>query len=138
MNKGTAEYACFYDDPSNSNFFTIMNSAHLREVMVALGTFNELPKNYQAELRKNFVESRGYKNGVAFSEDESWDLDGDSWRGPNFSLGASTGHIRFTISWETLRFRREVEVLQANKTYLPVAENHGRCESIAAQNNSHK
>src|ERR1700730_17696129 len=71
-------YVCFDDDPNIKTFFVFAESKYVREYMMADGTFSKLPKNYQAELKKDFVISRGYDKGVALSAEDFLDADNDS------------------------------------------------------------
>jgi hypothetical protein len=125
-------YVCFDDDPNIKTFFVFAESKYVHEYMMADGTFGKLPKSYQTELKKDFVISRGYDKGVALSAEDFLDADHDSWVSQKFRLDNRTpARVRFTIVFQTLRYKRAVEILNADGTFRSEVARYGRCELVA-------
>lgn len=124
---------CFDDDPKLDTFFIFGQSKHMREFMLMDGTFSKLSKSMQAELKKDFLIVRGYNKGIAFDNNDFYEKDGSSWiteTGPLDKSGTKKLRVRLTINWETLRFKRSVEILDNNSKYLSEVARFGRCEDV--------
>lgn len=124
-------YVCFFEDPQLKTFFLFAESKELRDYMTANGTFAKLPKEHQTELKKDFLLVRGYNKGVAFASQDFYRPDNNAWISDTFPVGKKTARLRFTIVWETLRFSRSVEILNAKGTVQTEAPAFGKCEFVA-------
>lgn len=124
-------YVCFDDQPDLQTFFIFGESKILREFLIANGEFAKMPKKYQAELNKDYLIFRGYDKGVALSREEFFDKDGDSWVENGLFNKTTPIRIRFTIQWQTMRYRRSVEILNPNLTLRSEVSRYGRCEQIS-------
>lgn len=126
-------YACFEDDPSNEAFFIFGQSKDIREFMIADGTFGKLPKSLQLRLKKDFLIVRGYNKGVPWESESFLDGDEGSWISDQRMLNRHTPfRIRFTIDWQTLRYKWAVEVLNMDSTYRSEVASFGKCEEVPA------
>ncbi len=126
------EYVCFFDDPTNDSFFIFDQSKYLRKYMIANGIFGKLPIARQKELQKGFLIVRGYAKGVPFSEQQLFYKDGESWVTENFIVKRTPMRMRFSINWQTLRYRRAVEILNTDSSYQKEEAVYGRCETVSA------
>jgi len=125
---------CFDDDPKLDTFFIFGQSKHMREFMLMDGTFAKLSKPMQAQLKKDFLIVRGYNKGIAFDNNEFYEKDGASWiseTGPLDKAGTKKIRVRLTINWETLRFKRSVEILDHDSKYVSEVARFGRCEDVS-------
>ena len=126
---------CFDDDPKLDTFFIFGQSKHMREFMQLDGTFAKLSKPMQAKLKKDFLIVRGYNKGIAFDNNDFYDKDGASWldEATGFIDKAKTRQmrIRLTINWETLRYKRSVEILDQDSKFLSEVAHFGRCEDVS-------
>lgn len=126
-------YACFEDDPINEAFFIFGQSKDIREFMIADGTFSKLPKSLQLRLKKDFLIVRGYNKGVPWESESFFDRDEGSWISDQRMLDKHTPiRIRFTIDWQTLRYKWAVEVLNMDSTYRSEVASFGKCEEVPA------
>jgi hypothetical protein len=126
-----SDRVCFDDQPELDTFFIFTESRVIREVMMADGSFSKAPKGLQAELKKDLLLFRGYDKGVPLAPEDPFRPDNGSWVSNTFKLQkAASGRVRFTINWETLRYKRTVEVLNPDGTVNSVISRYGRCESI--------
>jgi hypothetical protein len=48
-----------------------------------------------------------------------------------FILNKTPARLRFNISWETMRYKRSVEVLNSDDTINGVVSAYGRCERVS-------
>jgi hypothetical protein len=113
-------------------FFIFTENKYLREYMVSNGTFEKLSKPEQAELKKEFLVFRSYDKGVPLATEDFLNPDGTSWVSDKFMLGKKTpARVRFSISWETLRYKRSVEVLNSDETINGEVPAYGRCERVS-------
>jgi hypothetical protein len=125
--------ACFEDDPSNKAFFIFGQSKDIREFMIADGTFSKLPRSLQLRLKKDFLIVRGYNKGVPWQSESFLDRDEGSWISDQRMLNKHTPiRIRFTIDWQTLRYKWAVEVLNMDSTYRSEVASFGKCEEVPA------
>ena len=125
-------YVCFNDSPDVKTFFIFTENKYLREYMIANGTFDKLSKAEQAEMKKEFLVFRGYDKGVPLATEDTLNPDGTSWVSDKFMLGEKTpARLRFSISWETMRYKRSVEVLNSDGTISGEVPAYGRCERVS-------
>jgi hypothetical protein len=122
---------CFDEDTTSENFFIFGQSAHMREFMKADGTFEKLSKKMQVQLNKDFLIVRGYRKGIPFKEEEYYDKDGSTWLSPVYDLDPKNSmRIRLTINWQTLRYKRAVEMLDHDLNYKKEVAKFGKCEDV--------
>jgi|SRR5580704_2208444 hypothetical protein len=126
---------CFDDDPKLDTFFIFAQSKFMRDLMMMDGSFTKLSKPMQTQLKKDYLIVRGYNKGIAFDNNEFYDKDGASWlnEATGFIDKAKTRQmrIRLTINWETLRYKRSVEILDADSRFLSEVAHFGRCEDVS-------
>jgi hypothetical protein len=125
------EYVCFDEDATNQNFFIFGESKIVRDFMIQQGEFRKLPKEQQAELNKDWLIVHGYAKGIPFNGEEFYNKDGNSWISETSKL--DTRHlvrIRLTVTWQTLRYKRSVEMLKSDLTFDSEIAHWGRCEGI--------
>jgi hypothetical protein len=126
------EYACFDDDPKLETFFIFGKSETLKQFLINTGEFKNLPKSQQVSLNRGLLTTRGYDKGVPISSEETYHPDGASWaREPGMANGTKA-RLRLSIEWSTVRYKRSVELLNANGTVksVPVSR-YGRCEEVS-------
>jgi len=116
------EYVCFDGDPSINAFFTFTTSKTLRQLFITKGEFAKLPKTQRDELKRGFLILRGYDRGVAEPHEETFSPDGSSWAEKGV-IDKAPITIRFTISWETMRYTRSIET-----TLRSASAGYGHCE----------
>jgi hypothetical protein len=70
--------------------------------------------------------------GVPWATYEFLHPDGASWVSDKSMLGKKTPtRVRFSISWETMRYKRTVEVLNSDETLSGEVSAYGRCERVS-------
>src|SRR5258708_8096612 len=122
---------CFDEDTSNQNVFMFGQSEHMREFMKADGTFEKLSKKMQVQLEKDFLIVRGYAKGIPFKDEEYYDKDGSTWVSQVYDIGPKNSmRIRLTINWQTLRYKRAVEMLDHDLHYKSEVAKFGKCEDV--------
>jgi hypothetical protein len=129
-------YVCFDDDDKLETFFIFGESKAIREFMMANGGFGKMSKDFQQKLREDFLIVRGYDKGVAIGAEDFYDRDGGSWVGEKFVLSKQPktfGRMRFNITWETLRYKRSVEVLDPDHTLKGQYARYGKCEQVSPE-----
>jgi len=124
------EYVCFADKPDLETFFIFGETKHLRQYMIENGTLTKLPKAGQAELRKDSLLFRGYDKGVPLPTEDILYPAGSSWVSEKFNIQKTRARIRFSISWQTLRYKRAVELLNPDGSIRDQVPVYGRCERI--------
>lgn len=133
-------YVCFDNDSNLETFFIFGESKTIREFMIADGTFSKLSKDFQKRLNDDFLVVRGYDKGVAIGGEDFYNRDGNSWVGEKFVLSKEPkkyGRMRFDITWETLRYKRSVEVLDAGGSFRGQYARYGRCEKVSPEITQH-
>jgi hypothetical protein len=133
-------YVCFFDDQKIDNFFIFSEGKHFREYMMANGTWDKLPKEVQAALKNDYLKFRGYTKGVPLNSGDLYTKDEDSWVSDEHVMDKDKGvnfKMRFTINWQTLRFKRSVEVLNSDSSYRGELPLFGRCEKIPSTITQH-
>ena len=133
-------YACFDDDDKLETFFIFGESKTIREFMIADGSFGKMSRDFQQKLKKDFLIARGYDKGVAIGEEDFYSRDGSSWVGEEFVLSKEPktfGRMRFNITWETLRYKRSVEVLKPDKSVSGQYARYGKCEQVSTEVRQH-
>ncbi len=124
-------YACFEDDPANKAFFIFGEGKHIREYMLADGTFGKMPKEVQQLMRKDFLLVRGYDKGIPWKSEDWLVADEGSWIGEERMLDKHTPiRIRFTVNMQTLRYKWAVEVLNPDSSYKSELASFGKCEKV--------
>lgn len=123
---------CFDDRKELDTFFLLIESRVIREIMVADGSFSKGSKAFQAELKKDFLFTKGYDKGVPLPGPDTYSADNDSWVSDKFMLDKNTpGRVRFEITWDTLRYKRTVEILKQDGTLRSTVSAYGRCERVS-------
>lgn len=122
------EYVCFDDDSSLQTFFIFTTSQTLREFLIQTGGFAKLPKAQRDELNRGFLILRGYDKGVPLSREDTLSPDGSSWVEKDIIIDKAPARMRFTIVWETMRYKRSVELLNSNSTLRSEYSRYGHCE----------
>jgi hypothetical protein len=132
LDRIAASYVCFNEDLAVKTFFVFTENKYLRDYMISNRTFERLSKAQQAELKKDLLIFRGYDKGVPLATKDLLNADGSSWVSDNGMLDKKTPmRVRFSISWETLRYKRSVEVLNSDQTINSVVSAYGRCERVS-------
>jgi hypothetical protein len=127
-------YVCFDDDDKLGTFFIFGESKTIREFMIADGSFGKMSKEFQQKLKEDFLIVRGYDKGVAIGTEDFYHREGSSWVGDKFALSKQTfGRMRFDVTWETLRYKRSVEVLNPDKSLKGQYARYGKCEQVSPQ-----
>lgn len=120
---------CFDEDASSENFFIFGQSKHIREFMKADGAFEKLTKKMQTQLNKDFLILRAYAKGIPFKDEEYFDKDGSTWLSPVYDVDPKNSmRIRLTINWQTLRYKRAIEMLDHDLHYKSELAKFGKCE----------
>ena len=127
-----SEHVCFDERTDLKTFFIFTSSKVIREVMMVDGSWAKASKSLQAELNKELLIFRGYDKGVPISTEDDMHPDNNGgWLSDSFVLDKHPAHVRFTISWETLRYKRSVEGIDADGTSRPIISTYGRCELVS-------
>lgn len=138
LDRAAGGHACFQDDPKVDSFFIFEESKDLRDSMVADGTFGQLPKANQELMKRDFVTVRGYAKGIPWKGKEILEKDEESWISDPHMLNEHTPiRIRFSVNWQTLRYKYAVEVLNMDSTYRTEVASFGQCEEIPAEAPEH-
>jgi hypothetical protein len=131
-----ARYVCFDDDDKLETFFIFGESKHIREFMIADGSFGKLSRELQRKLEKDFLIVRGYDKGVAVGGEEYLGADASSWVDDIVVLSKQPevlSRIRLSVTWETLRYRRSVEVLNPDTSFRDELSRYGKCERVSPE-----
>ena len=99
-----------------------------------------MSKEFQQKFKQDFLIVRGYDKGVAIGEEDFYDRDRNSWVDDEFVLSKQPkkiGRMRLNITWETLRYKRSVEVLKADKSFSGEYARYGKCESVSPEVRQH-
>jgi hypothetical protein len=124
-------HVCFQDDPTVDSFFVLKESKNLRDYMLADGTFSKLSKATQEYMKKDFLMVRGYAKGIPWRGEEYLEKDEESWISDQRMLDERTPiRIRFTINWQTLRYKYAVEILNMDSSFRAETASFGHCEEI--------
>lgn len=126
-------YVCFDDSKELSTFFIFGKSEALREFLDEQHEIAKLPKGSQDALKKGFLIVRGYDKGVPLSSEETYSKDGDTWVTETSRVQKALMRMRLSISWETLRYKRTLEILNADKTLKTPVDRYGRCEMVSPE-----
>ena len=124
------EYVCFDDSPELQTFFIYADSEVMKEFLTQNGEYTKLSKNQQADLNKGFLVVRGYDKGVAVGDETIYSKDGSSWVTDKFYVNKTLMRMRFSITPETLRYKRTIEALNANSKLQSEVARYGRCEPV--------
>ena len=133
LDRITKSHACFQDDPKADSFFLIGESKYIRDHTVANGTSSKLPAATQELMKRDFLMVQGYPKGIPWRGEEFLERDADSWVSDQHMLDENTPvRIRFSINWQTLRYKYSVELLNMDSTYRPEVSSSGLCEELPA------
>jgi hypothetical protein len=127
-------FVCFDDDANLQTFFIFAEGKTMREFMMADGTFEKLSKDLQQKLKQDFLIVRGYDKGVAIGDEDYYKKDGSSWVDDKFVLSKQPkafGRMRLNLTWETLRYKRSVEILDPDMSLKSQVARYGKCEEIS-------
>ena len=127
-------YVCFDDDGKLDTFFIFAESKLLREFMIADGTFTKMKKDFQEKLKQDFLIVRGYDKGVTIGEEDFYEKEDGSWVDETFVLSKQPktfARMRLNLTWETLRYKRSLEILNPDKSLKSQAARYGKCEQVA-------
>ncbi len=133
-------YVCFSDDDKLETFFIFAESKWIREFMIADGSFGKMSKESQKKLKEDFLIVRGYDKGVAISADDFYNREGSSWVSDLSALSKQPKRfvrIRLDVTWETLRYKRSVEVFNADKILSGQIPGYGKCEQVSPEVRQH-
>jgi hypothetical protein len=126
-------YVCFDDQPAAQTFFIFAESRLLRQFLLEDGSFYKLSKGEQAALSKDYLMLRFYDKGIAQPHEEFLSKDGGSWISEKLMpVKNHQMRIRFTVQWQTMRYRRSVEIFHSDSTFQSEISSYGRCEEIPA------
>ncbi len=133
LDRLAGQYVCFDENPDNHNFFIFATSDALKAAFIEHKQYDGLPPGARAMFRKGFVYVRGYNKGVPLGNgDDQYIKDGESWLSDPFRFDkVTTGRMRLRVSFDTLRYRRAVEVTKDHATH-EAATSFGKCEPISA------
>ena len=127
-------YACFQDDPKVDSFFIVRESKNLRDDLLADGNFRKLPQTTQGLVQKDLLMIRGYPKGIPWREEEVLEKDEASWTSDERMLDERTPiRIRFSVDWQTLRYKYAVEVLNIDSTFHSEIASLGLCQEVPAE-----
>ncbi len=125
-------HVCFDDDPALKTFFIFGKSDALRDFLIGAGGYAKLSQKEKAALDKGFLTVRQYDNGVPLGEEDTYTKDQSSWVG---EIGLMSGKVpvrmRLEISWQTLRYKRSLEILNADHTLKSQVARYGHCEVVS-------
>lgn len=125
-------YVCFDDDPNLQTFFIFGKSDTIKDFLQSNGGYAKLTAKEKAELAKGFLTVRGYDKGVPLSDEDTYTKSGDSWITEVAYIDKKSPiRLRFEISWQTLRYKRAVEILKPDLTVQSVVPRYGRCELVS-------
>jgi hypothetical protein len=133
-------YVCFDDDEKLDTFFIFSQSKIIRQFMSSDGSLAKMPKKFQDEFKKEFLIVRQYDKGVTVGGEDFYDKDGDSWAGGKFVLSKnrnSLGRMRLDVMWETLRYKRAVEITDRSGGFVGQKARYGKCEAVSPAVNQH-
>jgi len=124
-------YVCFDDDPTLQNFFIFGKSDTVKDFLQTNGAYAKLSSKEKAGLTKGFLNMRGYTKGVPLSDEDFYTKDHDSWITDVGYINKKTPfRVRFEISWQTLRYKRSVELLSSDLSFQSEVPRYGRCELV--------
>jgi len=124
------EYVCFDDSKDLDTFFIFGKSETLKQFLIDQGGFAKLPPKSKKILNDGYLNMRGYDKGVALSSEEMYYKDGDTWSTEKGMVQGTAMRMRLSISFETLRYKRSVEILNPNGSLKSEVSRYGRCESV--------
>ena len=133
LDRVLSEHVCFDERPELQTFFIFTSTKVIREAMIANGSFGRAPRSFQAQLSKDMPIFRGYDKGVALSSEDDFVSDNNgSYLTEKFLIDTTPAQIRFNINWNTMRYKRAVEILNPNGSVQASVPAYGRCESISS------
>ncbi len=124
-------HVCFNEDPKNENFFIFGQTKVLRQFLIDTGEFAKRPKEEQAWLSQDKLIVRGYAKGIPFDQEEIYDKDVNSWVDDIRKVDdKNLMRVRITVNWQTLRYKRAIEILNNDKTFQTELATWGQCEPV--------
>jgi len=124
------QYVCFDDDPTISTFFIFAKSDTLRQFLESVGGYTKLSAKDRAQFNKGFLTVHGYDKGVPLSSEDNYLRDGESWATEVAHIKKTPLRMRFDLSWQTLRYKRSVEILNSDLSLQSAVARYGRCELV--------
>jgi hypothetical protein len=125
-------YVCFDDRSDLLTFFIFGDSKVMRQFLLDAGGYSKLNATQRAQLDKGFLNVRQYDKGVPLSEEIIYVKDNDSWVTERFNIsGKNVARQRIALSWQTLRYKKTVELQQPDGSYHDVYSGYGRCEIVS-------
>ena len=126
-------YACFDNDPELKTFFIFGKSQTIKQFLIDADGYSKLPLNERKLLDRGFLYVKQYDQGVPLGERDTYVEDGGTYLLDGARLDTSTKiRIRLSISWQTLRYKKTVDVSLKGGPYRPAVEGYGRCEEVSA------
>jgi hypothetical protein len=125
------EYVCFDDSKDLDTFFIFGKSETLKQFLIDQGGFAKLSPKNKKILNDGYLNVRGYDKGVALSSEEMYYKDGDTWSTEKGVVQGWPMRVRLSISFETLRYKKTVEILNPNGSLKSEVSRYGRCESVS-------
>jgi hypothetical protein len=125
-------YVCFDDRPDLQTFFIFGESKTLKDFLIENRDFEKLPPREKAQFNRGFLNIRGYDKGVVVGDEQFFNKDGESWVTDGFFISkGNPARMRLTIAWETLRYKKSVEILNGDFTLKSQISTYGRCEHVS-------
>ena len=69
---------------------------------------------------------------MVLSDEDFYDKDGPTWVTQMYYVQKVPMRVRLSVAWETLRYKKSVEVLNADSTLKTQYARYGRCEQVPA------
>lgn len=131
LDRVSGQYVCFSDDQALNTFFIFGKSSSLRQFLIDVGGYAKLPLAERRLLDKGFLYVKPYDRGVPLGERSTFEADGDTWLLEGLKLDAKTkAKLRIAISWQTLRYKRTIDISQNGGSYTEAAANYGKCQEM--------
>jgi hypothetical protein len=130
-------YVCFDEDPKLETFFIFGESKVLREFLQG---YDKLDTKSRDRLKQDFLIVRGYDKGVVNGDEDVYDKKGDDWVDEEFPLSKESeqrGRLRLTITWETMRYKRVLEILDEHSNFVNQVARYGKCERVSPKITQH-
>ena len=86
--------------------------------------------------KNDYLIIRGYNKGIAFKDEKFYDKEANSWISDVYDFDARNSmRIRLSINWQTLRYKRAVEMLDHQLHYKSAVARFGKCEDVSTKVN---
>lgn len=127
-------YVCFDDDKALNTFFIFGKSSTIKSFLVNTGHYKTLAPGERKLLDKGFLSVKQYDKGVPLGERDTYEADSDGWVLNGLPLDHQTKlKIMLMISWQTLRYKKTVDVSTKGGPYTAAASRYGRCEEVSPE-----